>query len=149
MEITNTLAQFEAALAQQMALAGGDPSVEAAAEALLAAAQPAVRQMALDLAQQAAAEADAQLPEYRVEVVLEDGEPSLAVRREESEVPFVSDDLAARITLRLPEALKEALETAARTDGESVNSYVVEALSKNTKRRSTSVGRRIQGTVQT
>jgi len=149
MDITNTLAQFEAALAQQLALAGGDPALEAAAEALLAAAQPAVRQLALDLAQQAAAEADAQLPDYRVEVVLQDGEPALAVRRQEAEVPFASEDLAARITLRLPEALKEALETAASTGGDSVNSYVVEALSKETSRKSRSVGRRVKGTVQT
>jgi predicted HicB family RNase H-like nuclease len=38
----------------------------------------------------------------------------------------------ARISLRLPEALKAALETAAAREGISVNSWIVRALSRST-----------------
>src|SRR5918998_1211730 len=74
------LTRFEAAVTNQVALAGGDPAVEAAARALREALRPAVRQLVLELIEQAATEVDAQLPYQRVEVVLRGGEPTLEVR---------------------------------------------------------------------
>src|SRR5918998_6547873 len=74
------LTRFEAAMTNQVALAGGDPTVEAAARALREALRPAVRQLVLELIEQAATEVDAQLAYQRVEVVLRGGEPALEVR---------------------------------------------------------------------
>lgn len=143
------LTRFEAALTSQASLAGGDPAVEAATRALREALGPASRQLALELVEQAAAEIDAQLPHHGVEVVLRGGEPALEVRSGERERERPADEeYGARITLRLPPSLKFAVEEAARVAGESVNSYLVGALSRSTARPA-QVGRRMKGTVRT
>lgn len=147
MDTNSVIAEFESSLTAQLELAAADPAADAAGRALLAALGPAVRQAAVQLAEQAALEVDAQLPGATVEVTLRDGEPTLVVRREEDQAArFQSDELAARITVRLPEALKEELEAAADSAGDSVNSYVIKTLSTQGRRRG---GRRIQGTFET
>ena len=143
------LTRFEAAVTNQVALAGGDPAVEAAARALREALSPAARQLALELIEQAAAEVDAQLPYRRIEVVLRGGEPTLEVRSGERVRGRPADEeYEARITLRLPPSLKTTIEEAARTVGESVNTYLVRELSRSTARQERS-GRRLKGTVRT
>lgn len=143
------LARFEAAVTGQAALAGGDPAVEGAARALRDALGPAARQLVLDLAEQAAAEVDAQLPHGRVEVVLRGGEPALAFRAgEEGERRPSGEEYEARITLRLPPSLKAAVEEAARSAGESVNSFLVGDLARLTA-PSGRVGKRMRGTLRT
>ena len=126
--------EVEAAIAAQVELAADEPAVEVAANAIVAALRPALRAAATQLAEQAGAEVAAQLPEYEVEVVLADGEPTLRVRSEPVTSSFATDDLEARLTLRLPPALKADLEDAAGVHGDSVNSYVVKALSGRPRR---------------
>ena len=60
-------------------------------------------------------------------------DPELVFVSEEPEAPAAAADEAysARITLRLPEALKSALETAAGREGVSVNTWIVRALSRS------------------
>ncbi len=150
MNIEAIMTEFEAAVTQQVAMAGDDPAVQAAADAILTALGPAGRQLALGIAEQAAAEVGAQLPDYEVEVVLSHGEPSLRVRSAEGHsAPYSASDLEARLTLRLPEALKKAVEEAAAGAGDSVNSYVVKTLGSKASRRGPLGGRRYQGTIQT
>jgi hypothetical protein len=141
------LTRFEAAVTNQVALAGGDPAVESAARALREALGPAARQLVVELIEQAATEVDAQLPYQRVEVVLRGGEPTLEVRDEGERRP-AGEEYGARITLRLPPSLKSAIEEAARSAGESVNSYLVSDLSRLVS-RSGRVGQRVKGTVRT
>ena len=148
MDTIGAITELEAALSRQVALAGGDPAVDMASEALLAALGPAVRQLATALAEQAAVEIGAQLPDHRVDVVLVDGEPGIALRQEDSSEP-VPDGNEARLTLRLPATLKSRLEEVATESGDSVNTYVVKALSHLATRRVTSTGRRLKGTLQT
>jgi len=149
MDTTVALTHFQAALEQQMALAGGDQAVEAAGLALLGAAQPALRALAFDLAEQAAAEVRAQLPGDSVEVVLEQGEPSLRVRPGESSRRGADDEAAdARITLRLSPRLKEIVEEAAAERGESLNTWLVRTLTAHGGRRHPH-GRRMEGTIET
>ncbi|MBA2318236.1 MAG: toxin-antitoxin system HicB family antitoxin [Euzebyales bacterium] len=148
MDTQSVTARLDAALAQQVTLAGGDPAVEAAGETLRAALAPAARQMALELAEQAATEIAAQLPDHDVEVVLRDGEPALAVRQARGHEPSVDEDLEARITLRLPPSVKARVEEAAGTMGDSVNAWVVKTLSAKATRPS-GPGRRVSGTVRT
>ena len=133
----------------QAALAGGDPAVESAARALRDALGPAARQLALEIAEQAAAEVDAQLPHQQVEVVLRGGEPALAVRAGAvGESRPAEEEYGARISLRLPPSLKGAVEEAARAAGESVNSFLVRDLSRLAAPPGR-VGKRMRGTLRT
>ena len=72
MDVDSVIAQARAMIYGQLQLAGDDPAVEAAGEAILASIEPAMRQAGMSLAEQAAAEVGAQLPDRKVEVVLED-----------------------------------------------------------------------------
>lgn len=146
MDTTSIISGVEGALADQLALAGGDPSVAAAGETLLAALRPALSRGALQLAEQAADEIGAQLPDHEVSVQLQEGEPNIVVRLTAHTVSYTTDDFEARLTLRLPPKLKQDLEEAAGSAGDSINSYVVKALASRGVRRS---GRRITGTFKT
>lgn len=141
------VAKLEDRLASQARLVTDDPNVERTMEALLDTLGPALRQAVMDLAEQAAIEVGAQLTGAKVEVVLADGEPSLVVRHEGPEATFSSEDLAARLTVRLPSALKAAVEEAAGDEGDSINSFVIKALAGGATR--TRRGRRIRETLQT
>ncbi|HEX9855894.1 MAG TPA: toxin-antitoxin system HicB family antitoxin [Acidimicrobiia bacterium] len=147
MDLTGVIAQVEAAATAQLDLASGDPAVEEAGAAILAALGPALRQAAIQLAELAAIEVAAQLESMSIDVVIRDGEPSLVVRSTEPAAPFSGDDLEARITVRLPERLKMELEEAAGELGDSVNAYVIKRLatSSGVKRR----GNRVTKTFRT
>lgn len=149
MDITMAMTRLEGAIQQQVIVAGGDPEVESAARAILAALEPAVRNLAFDLAEQAAAEIAGQLPGRQIEVVLASGEPVLRVRAESGEpIPTEGESLDARITFRLPPSLKEVIESAAGAKGESVNTWLVKTVSHSASegRRRT---RRVTGTIET
>ena len=149
MDVSTVVDEIEAAVGTQMRLAGGDAAVEAAGEALLTALRPTLLRGAQHLAEQAAAEVDAQLPDHAANVVIEDGEPVVLVRpHQEAEASFAGDGLEARLTLRLPGELKRILEQAAGEAGDSVNTYVVKSLSRHS-RQATAPGRRYRGTIET
>ena len=133
----------------QLRLAGAEPEVEAAGEGILEALEAAIRQAGLALAEQAALEVSSQLPDKTVDVVLSDGQPGLFVRSSEDPVAINTDDLAARITVRLPEGLKDDLETAAQDIGDSVNTYVVRSLSATTRTSKKVSKTRYKGTIET
>lgn len=140
-------AKLEDQLLASGRLAGTDPAVEHIVDALVTALGPAVRQAALELVEQAAAEIGAQLTTGRVDVVLSEGEPSLIVRRDEAETTFATEELEARMTVRLPANLKSALEEAADDAGDSVNSFVLKTLATGTSRGRK--GRRVRETLET
>lgn len=140
-------AKLEDQLVAQGRLAGADAAVEQIIDALVGGLGPAIRQAALDLAEQAAAEVGAQLTTGHIDVVLNDGEPSLVVRNEVSPPSFGTDELEARMTVRLPTNLKSALEEAADDAGDSVNSFVLKTLASGTTR--TRRGQRIRETFET
>jgi len=138
------LTQLEEAVSRQMAFGGTDPSVESAGRAILAILEPTVRQIVMELAQQAAHEMSAQLPDYEIDVIVVEGEPELHVRAVESPNE-AAGSYEARLTLRLPDAVKEMVENAAEGAGDSVNSWVVKALSS--KAHVKQVGKKVTGTV--
>jgi hypothetical protein len=142
------MTQIEASLEQQVLLAGSDPQTEAAARVLLAALEPAVARLALDLAEQAAVEVASQLSGYQVEVVISGGEPSLRVRPEEAEAS-IGESLDARLTLRLPPRLKEMIEQAADERGESLNTWMVRTISTKAGGSRRRAGRSVEGTMET
>ena len=140
-------AKIEDQLVATARLAAGDPAAEQVIDALVTAVGPAIRQGVLELVEQAAAEVGAQLTSGHVDVVITEGEPALVVRSDEVEPTFSTDELVARMTVRLPSQLKAALEEAADDAGDSVNSYVLKTLATGaTKGRK---GRRIRETLET
>lgn len=142
MQIEPLMTKIEAAVSTQLAVAGADPAVEAAAAQLIAALRPALGQAALELAEQAAAEVSGQLPDRTVEVTLSEGDPTLrVVDRGTEEEPGSDEEFDARITLRLPPSLKGLVEEAAGSTGDSVNTWVVRTLASKAGRSRRSGGR--------
>lgn len=146
MQTDAIVADIEQAVESQLAIGEHSDVFEEAAVGLMTTLRPALRQAAFQLAEQAAAEIGAQLAGYSVAVVLEDGEPSLLVREDTSARSAIAEDLTARITLRLPDSLKDELEAAAGEAGDSINAFVVKALSTRASRRAS---RRITDTFET
>lgn len=149
MDIDSVVGQVNALVYGQLRMAGDDPAIEAAGEAILAAIEPAIRQAGMSLAEQAAAEVGSQLPDRKVEVVLAEGQPSLVVRGTDDSITVTTEDLDARMTVRLPEELKDELELAAQGMGDSVNTFVVRALSGTTRAGKRSSRATFKGTIET
>lgn len=149
MDIDSVVAQVNALVYGQLRIAGEDPGVEAAGEAILASIEPALRQAGMALAEQAAAEIGAQLPDRKVEVILAEGQPSLVVRDLDNTLTVNTDKLDARITVRLPEELKDDLERAAQDLGDSVNTFVVRSLAGSTSAGKSSSRATFKGTIET
>jgi hypothetical protein len=149
MDTSIAMTRLESAVEQHVLLSGGDSEFEAMATTLLAALQPVVHQIALDLAEQAATEVAAQLSGHEIDVVLADGEPGLRVRRAEEGSDVGGESLDARITLRLPPTLKERVEAAADDSGESVNSWLVRSVAAQAAERARRTSRRVTGTIDT
>jgi hypothetical protein len=112
--------------------------VREAAERLLFGLDPAVRLTLMDALTQAADEISTELDGTSVEVRLKGREPVFVVsttRPQEpepvpgSETASEADDDGplARITLRIPESLKNRIEEAAGNEGVSLNTWLVNA----------------------
>ena len=115
----------------------GGADAKAAAERLVMALEPAVRLMLMDALGQAAAELGGALPGVAIEVRLKGREPEFVVVRalspagDEADVGADAEadagEAVARITLRIPEALKAKAETLAARRGQSLNTWLVAA----------------------
>jgi hypothetical protein len=105
----------------------------------------------LDLLSQAAVELSSKLPSGHVEVRLAGQEPELVFVAETGDAggPVVGEELSARISLRLPDSLKAAVENAADREGVSVNTWLVRAIARATESRPVHVsGKRLSGYAQ-
>lgn len=144
MRLDPVLTQIETTIEAQLRLA--DPGVAEGAAGFMQAFWPAVRSALLEVAEQAATEIDAQLGDRRVEVRLSGGDPEMVVTpRADVEQPN-DENLEARITLRLPGSLKGIIEDAASSSGDSINSWVVDALRSRARR--SNVGSRVEETFE-
>jgi hypothetical protein len=128
----------------------GDESTARAAGLLAVALDAAVRQRLIEALGEAALELSSQVDDGRIEVRYAGSDPELVFVREEAEEPqaqaSADTELTARITLRLPEPLKQRIEDAASRELVSVNTWIVQALVRNASapaRRSS--GRRLTG----
>src|ERR671922_1375858 len=119
MEMARFVEALEADLAAVAAV--GDEQTAAAAERVLQAIRGSVGLRLLDALGEAALEVSAQLPSGHVEVRLSGQDPALVYvgEVEAAPEPAADDGLTARITLRLPEALKASIEAAAAREGVS------------------------------
>jgi len=115
----------------------GGPDAKAAAERLLMALEPAVRLTLMDALAQAAAELGGALPGVAIEVRLKGRDPEFVVVRAGAppgdepdagaDAETDAGEAVARITLRIPEALKGRAETLAARRGQSLNTWLVGA----------------------
>src|SRR5262249_62271333 len=109
----------------------GDDAVAEAARRLTAAVGASAGLRLLDALGEAALELTNQLPSGHVEVRVSGQDPTLVYVAEEAEEgppPSSGDvELVARISLRLPEPLKAAVEAAAPRGGVPVNPWPVRA----------------------
>ena len=131
MEMARFVEALESDLAAVAAI--GDEQTAAAAERVLQAIRSSAGLRLLDALGEAALEISEQLPSGHVEVRLAGQDPALVYVGEEEAPPepAAEDGLTVRITLRLPEALKSAIEAAAAGEGLSVNGWLVRALSRS------------------
>ena len=104
----------------------------------------------LDLLSQAAVELSSKLPSGHIEVRLAGQEPELVFVDLHGEAAgMAGEELSARISLRLPETLKAAVETAADREGISTNAWLVRAIARAAESRPVKVsGKRLSGYAQ-
>jgi HicB family len=108
----------------------------------------------IDALTQVALEVSSQLPNGHLDVRLAGQDPELVYVEEEGEEPQAQgteDGLTARVSLRLPESLKVALEKAADAEGVSLNTWLVRALQRAASGgggRAIRSGKRITGYAQ-
>ena len=122
----------------------GDETTARAAELLSVALESSVGRRLLEALGEAALELSGQLDRGRIEVRFAGGDPELVYVRDEDVAPAEQADEAftARITLRLPESLKNRLEGAAALSGVSVNTWLVQVLARTLEPRTPSGGNR-------
>lgn len=138
-QLEHTILSFETAVENQLRVAG--PETAEIGGHLMAALKPAIRQSMMDVVNMAATEVSSQLVGQKVDIRLVDGDPELAVVDDPAgppqPPPSGPEDNEARITVRLPGYLKELIADAASDAGDSVNSFVVEALRGKAQPRGT------------
>jgi hypothetical protein len=120
------------------AASGGEAMVDAA-ERLATTLEAAVRMVLLEALSDAAAEISTELDGGAVEVRLKGREPQFVVtapaaaaaggdaRPADDSDETADDGITVRITLRLPEGLKQRVEEAANRSRQSLNTWLVEA----------------------
>jgi hypothetical protein len=122
------------------AVVAGDEQAAAVAERLGRALESSLQLRLLDAFGEAAVELSDQLPNGHVEVRVSGRDIQLVfVGLPEQEAPSSTVDEeggTARLTLRMPDALKTRVESAADAEGLSVNSWLVRAVNAAVDRRS-------------
>ncbi len=129
----------------------GDERAAEVARRLSETLAASLRLKLFDVLSQAAVELSSKLPSGHVEVRLAGQEPELVyVEDAPGEASGGAEELSARITLRLPESLKAAVEGAAAREGVSTNAWLVRAIARATEARpqKSPIGRRLTGYAQ-
>jgi len=109
----------------------GDETTTRAADLLSVALEASLERRIQDVLAEAALELNAQLDAAHVEVRIAGRDPELVLVREDGSMPEPVDEaFSARITLRLPESLKQRIESAAAREGASVNTWLVQAMQR-------------------
>ena len=146
------LSRFVEALKADLAAVAelGDEQTVDAARRISVSLQGSLGLRLLDALGEAVVELNAQLPSGHVEVRLVGQDPEFVYIEEEERETTVAGDEAytARVTLRLPEALKKGVEAAAEREGVSVNTWLVRALARAVQGPAPRSGKRLTGFAQ-
>lgn len=114
----------------------GDEAAARAAELLSVALESSLARHVQDILAEAALELNTQLESGRVEIRIAGRDPELVLVHEDGTAPEPVDEaFSARITLRLPESLKQRIESSAAREGASVNTWLVQALQRAVESR--------------
>ncbi|HUC06390.1 MAG TPA: toxin-antitoxin system HicB family antitoxin [Acidimicrobiales bacterium] len=108
----------------------GDETVAQAAERIAGVFTRSAPGRIFDLLSLVVTELSDGLPEGRIEIRVVGDDVEFAYEAETHEAAESDAELSARITLRLPEALKARVEEKAAADGTSVNTWIVRALER-------------------
>ena len=152
MQLEGHIHAIQTDLASAAAL--GDESTAEAARRLSEALGSTLHLRLLDLLGEAAAEIAPQLQNGRVEIRLAGRDPELVVIMDEPAEPAelavgAGEEYRGRITLRLPETIKAAVEAAADKEGISTNAWLVHTIARALHPSPSSKGRkRLQGFAQ-
>jgi hypothetical protein len=146
MKLSHTIQRIRTELVNMAQVS--DAATADAMTRLLAVTEGAMALRLLELVTDLAGEVSAALPSGRIEVRLAGGsDPELVYV--DSDPPALTapsgDGDPARISLRLPQPLKDEVDRAAERDGVSVNTWIVSQLNEAVGRRSRSSGRRLSG----
>ncbi len=144
-----------------VAAAAGGAEAQALADRLSATLESAIRLALLEALSAGVEEITSELAPRSVEVRLRGRDPEFVVSapvdepsaREPFDVAFGDDDGGTwRITLRLPESLRAAVEAATRHDGSSLNAWLVRAVAaavqSKTSRATSGNARHVTGWVR-
>lgn len=117
------------------AITSGDESSAAVAERLSRALESSLQLRLLDAFGEAALELSDQLPSGHVEVRLAGRDVQLvlvdaAEPEREPAAPRDDEGATARLTLRMPDALKTRVERASESEGVSTNTWLVRAVTR-------------------
>ena len=125
----------------------GDERSAQIAQRLTEALGSNLRLKLLDLFSQVAVELSSKLPSGHIEVRLAGQEPELVFVDAPGEAAgMTGEELSARISLRLPDSLKTAVEKAADREGVSTNAWLVRAIARAAESRPVKVsGKRLSG----
>lgn len=138
------------------AASGGETMVDAA-ERLATTMDAAVRMALLEALSDAAAEISAELDDRAIEVRLKGRDPQFVVTPSVAassagdgaalggDAEIEDDDITVRITLRLPENVKQRVEEAAARSRQSLNTWLVEAARASTREPGPSREWRVSG----
>lgn len=130
------------------ASAAGSAEVQQVAERLLLALEPATRLALMEAVSEAAAEITSELPAGSVDVRLHGRELDFAVHLDTPAAPAPPPPPApepedegglTRVTLRLPESVKTRAEELAAEAGQSLNTWLVQAVRAATRDAAISV----------
>lgn len=150
MQLDNHIQAIQEDLAATAGL--GDDAAAEAARRLSEALAATLHLRLLDFLGEAALEIGGQLEAARVEVRLAGRDPELVVVADEAtdagQLGF-GEEYTGRISLRLPESLKENVEAAAAREGISTNAWLVRTIARMLDHHSSKRGRhRLQGYAQ-
>lgn len=129
----------------------GDERSALVARRLSEALSSNLRLKLFDLLSQVAVELSSKLPSGHIEVRLAGQEPELVFVEAAGDLAGAGagEELSARISLRLPESLKLAVEKAADREGVSTNAWLVRAIARASESRPVHAsGKRLSGYAQ-
>ena len=151
MQLTPYLEAIARDLDRATALA--DDQTRELTQRVVSVLEPGLRLAMVQLLSDGAAQLTAELAGPVVTIRMEGRDPSWHIARDDSPsaAPAASepddDESTARVTVRLPEALKRRSESAAQSSGQSLNTWIIQALRRATASEHTAnrSSRRITG----
>lgn len=131
-----------------------DDTTRDVAQRLVSVLEPGLRLAMVQLLSDAAAQLTAQLNDVVVTVRMDGRDPEWHIAAPEGHgeiaepAPSDDDENTARVTVRIPEALKRKVDAAAQSAGQSLNTWIVGVLrgaTASTHRTTTRTPRRVTG----